>query len=156
MKLLVDRAWKKPTYTISRLFVDGERFYEVLEDVDRGLKQTDSIGYILSKKIFSETAIPSGTYIVRMDVVSPKYAAVKWYRDLCGGRMPRLEKVPGFDGILIHPGGGNGPLDTSGCLLVGRNTIVGKLTKSRDTFKALYEKMLAAHNKGETITIEIR
>ena len=152
MKLLVDRAWKKPTYTISRLFVDGERFYEVLEDVDRGLKQTDSIGYILSKKIFSETAIPSGTYIVRMDV--PKYAAVKWYRDLCGGRMPRLEKVPGFDGILIHPG--STALDSSGCLLTGRNTAVGRLTSSRETFKALYAKMLAAHNKGETITIEIR
>lgn len=155
MKLLVDRAWRKPTYTISRLFVDGERFGEVLEDTDRGLKQTDSIGYILSKKVYSETAIPSGTYVVRMDVVSPKYAAVKWYRDLCGGRMPRLEKVPGFDGILIHPGGGNGPLDTSGCLLVGRNTIVGKLTKSRDTFKALYSMMKKAHDRGDEITIEI-
>ena len=154
MKLLVDRAWKKPTYTISRLFVDGERFGEVLEDRDRGLKQTDSIGYILSKKVPAETAIPSGTYNIRMDVVSPKYAAVKWYRDLCGGRMPRLEKVPGFDGILIHPGSTS--LDSSGCLLTGKNTAVGRLTSSRDTFKALYAKMLAAHNKGETITIEIR
>ena len=154
MKLLVDRAWKKPTYTISRLFVDGKRFYEILEDADRGLKQTDSIGYILSKKVPAETAIPSGTYIVRMDVVSPKYSAVKWYKDLCGGRMPRLEKVPGFDGILIHPG--SSALDSAGCLLCGRNTVVGKLTSSRDTFKALYEKMLAAHKRGETITIEIK
>lgn len=156
MRLLVDRKYKKPTYTISNLFIDGLWLCNVLEDADRGLKQTDSIGYILSKKVPAETAIPSGTYIVRMDVVSPKYSAVKWYKDLCGGRMPRLEKVPGFDGILIHPGGGNGPLDTSGCLLVGRNTIVGKLTQSRDTFKSLYSMMKKAHDRGETITIEIR
>lgn len=154
MKLLVDRAWKKETYTISKLFVDGKRFYEILEDADRGLKQTDSIGYILSKKVPAETAIPSGTYNVRMDVVSPKYSAVKWYKDLCGGRMPRLEKVPGFDGILIHPG--SSALDSAGCLIPGRNTVVGKLTSSRDTFKALYAKMLAAYNRGESITIEIR
>lgn len=154
MKLLVDRAWKKETYTVSRLFVDGKRFYEVLEDADRGLKQTDLVGYILAKKVPAETAIPSGTYNVRMDIVSPKYSAVKWYKDLCGGKMPRLEKVPGFDGILIHPG--STALDSSGCLLVGRNTKVGQLTSSRDTFKELYKKMLAAHNKGETITIEIQ
>lgn len=154
MRLLVDRAWKKETYTISRLFIDGKRFYEVLEDRDRGLKQTDPVSKILTKKVFAETAIPSGIYTVRMDVVSPKYAAVKWYRDLCGGRMPRLEKVPGFDGILIHPG--NTALDSSGCLLCGRNTKVGQLTVSRETFKELYKKLLAAHNKGETITIEIR
>lgn len=154
MKLLVDRAWKKETYTISRLFVDGKRFYEVLEDKDRGLKQTDSIGYILSKKVYSETAIPSGTYIVRMDVVSPKYAAVKWYRDLCGGRMPRLENVPGFEGILIHPG--STALDTSGCIICGKNTIKGRLTSSRDTFKELYGMMDAAYKRGEKITIEIR
>lgn len=154
MKLLVDRAWKKETYTISRLFVDGKRFYEVLEDKDRGLKQTDSIGYILSKKMYLETAIPSGTYIVRMDVVSPKYAAVKWYRDLCGGRMPRLENVPGFEGILIHPG--STALDTSGCIICGKNTIKGRLTSSRDTFKELYGMMDAAYKRGEKITIEIR
>ena len=42
MKLLVDRAWKKETYTVSRLFVDGVRFCEVIEDKDRGLPP---IGY---------------------------------------------------------------------------------------------------------------
>lgn len=153
MKLLVDRAWKKETYTISRLFVDGKRFYEIIEDRDRGLKKSDTISYIMSKKIHSETAIPSGEYKVRMDVVSPKYQAVKWYNDLCKGRMPRLEGVPGFDGILIHPG--NTALDSSGCLLPGRNTKVGQVTQSRETFAALYKQMKAAFDRGEEITIEI-
>ena len=153
MKLLVDRAWKKETYTVSRLFVDGVRFCEVIEDKDRGLKQSQPISNIIARKVWGETAIPSGTYTVRMDVVSPKYKAVKWYDDLCGGKMPRLEGVPGFDGILIHPG--NTALDSWGCLLPGKNTKVGQVTASRETFKVLYGKMKDAHDRGEQITIEI-
>jgi len=153
MKLKIDRAWKKDTYTISRLFVDGKRFYESLEDKDRGLKQTDSLEHIRKVKVPGETAIPSGTYEITLNVVSPKYRAIKWYRDLCGGRMPRLLNVPGFDGILIHPG--STALDSAGCILCGRNTAKGKLTSSRDTFKALYQKMEEARKRGEKITIEI-
>lgn len=153
MKIKVDRKWKKDTYTISPLYVDGSRFYEILEDKDRGLKQTDSLDYIKSRKIAGETAIPTGIYKVTLDVVSPKYAAVKWYKDFCGGRMPRLLNVPGWDGILIHPG--TTALDSWGCLICGRNTVKGKVTSSRDTFKALYKKMKAAYDRGEEITIEI-
>ena len=154
MKLMTDRAWKKDTYTIGRFFVDGKRFYETLEDKDRGLKQTDSLDYILKVKVPGETAIPSGTYEVRIDIVSPKYKAVKWYDDLCGGRMPRIMNVPGYDGILIHPL--TSALDSRGCIGVGRNTIKGKLTSSRDTFKALYRKMEEAVKRGEKIFIEIK
>ena len=153
MKLKVERAWKKSTYTISRFFINGKRYYEMLEDRDRGLKQTDSLAVIKSKKVPNETAIPSGVYRITLDVVSPKYAAVKWYKDFCKGKMPRLLDVPGFEGILIHPG--NTALDSSGCLLPGRNTEVGKVTSSRDTFKEIYKQMKKAHDKGEEITIEI-
>lgn len=66
--------------------------------------------------------------------------------------MPRLKNVPGYEGVLIHPG--NTALDTLGCVLVGRNTKVGQLTNSRDTFRALYNKMQVAHKAGEE-TIEI-
>ena len=69
--------------------------------------------------------------------------------------MPRLKNVPGFDGVLFHPGGSNGALDTMGCVLVGRNTKKGKLTSSRDTFKALYKRLETAYNKGEKIIVEI-
>lgn len=154
MRILIDRAWKKETYTISRLYIDGVLFCNSLEDKDRGIKQSDPIYFIRSRKIYSETAIPSGRYNVRMDVVSPKYSAIRWYRELCNGKMPRLENVPGFDGILIHPG--SSALDSSGCILVGKNTIKGRLTQSKDTFAALYRKMKAAYNRGEKITIEIK
>ena len=154
MKLTVDRRWKKATYTIGILYVDGVRFCETLEDKDRGLKQTDSYSSIRSRKVYGETAIPTGTYEIRMDVVSPKYGAVSWYQNLCGGKMPRLTGVPCFEGILIHPG--NTALDSYGCLLVGRNTKVGQVTSSKDTFAALYKKMKAAADRGESIMIEIR
>ena len=153
MKLTLERRWKKDTYTIGRLYVDGAFFCNTLEDKDRGLKQTDSLLSIQARKIYGETAIPTGTYDVNMDFASPKYSASKWYMDVCGGKPPRLMDVPGFYGILIHTG--NTALDTLGCILVGRNTKVGQVTSSRDTFKALYKKMKSARDRGEKITITI-
>lgn len=153
MKLKIDRRWKKATYTVGILYVDGVRFCETLEDKDRGLFQTDYLAQIKSVKVYGETAIPVGSYRVTLSVISPKYAGVQWYKDLCGGKMPRLLNVPGFEGILIHPG--NNALQSYGCVLVGRNTKVGELTESKATFKKLYAKMRAAWDRGETITIDI-
>ncbi len=153
MQLKLKRIAKKTTYTIGRLFVDGVRFCDTLEDTDRGLKQTDAPAAIAARKVYGETAIPTGTYTVAMNTVSPKYSAVSWYKKLNGGKMPRLLRVPGYEGVLIHPG--NSALDTLGCVLVGRNTVVGRLTQSRSTFESLYKKMRAAADAGETITLTI-
>ena len=153
MKLKIERRWPKATYTIGVLFIDGLRYCETLEDRDRGLKQTDPPTYISSRKVAGETAIPKGTYGVAMNVTSPKYAGVAWYYNFCRGKMPRLLAVPGFDGILIHPG--TSALDTRGCILVGKNTKVGKLTESTACFQQIYKLMKAAADRGETISIEI-
>ena len=153
MKIEVERRWKKETYTIGRLYVDGVYFCNTLEDKCRGLKQTDSIFFIKQRKVYGETAIPTGTYTIAMNVISPKYAAIAWYWQLCQGKMPRLLNVPGFEGILVHPG--NDPTQTLGCLLVGKNTKVGQLTESKATFKALYKEMKKAYDAGEEITIII-
>lgn len=153
MKLKLDRKYRKDTYSIGILYINGVRFCETVEDKDRGLKQTDPISKIKSVKVYGETAIPTGTYKISMDIVSPKYAAVTFYKQLCGGKMPRLMDVPGFEGILLHPG--NTALDSYGCILPGKNKIKGGVTQSRDTFRALYNKMEIAHKKGEEITIEI-
>ena len=154
MKVKVERRWPKPTYTIGRLYIDGIYYCNTLEDRDRGLKQTDPLAHITAKKVAGETAIPKGTYGVAMNVTSPKYAGVAWYWQFCRGKMPRLLAVPGFDGILIHPG--TDALSTRGCILVGRNTKVGKLTESRACFQELYKLMKEAADRGETITIEIK
>ena len=154
MKLVLDRKWPKATYTIGRLYVDGAYFCNTLEDTDRGLDFRMTEAQIAKRKVYGETAIPKGTYLVDLGTVSPKYKAVAWYDKLCGGKMPRLKAVPGFSGILVHPG--STALDTKGCILVGKNTQVGKLTESRDTFQWLYVKMSAAVKRGELITIEIK
>ena len=50
----------------------------------------------------------------------------------------------------------NTPFDTYGCILVGKNTIKGQVTQSKDTFAKLYKQMKAASDKGEVIEIEIK
>lgn len=49
--------------------------------------------------------------------------------------MPFLQDVKGRSGIMIHTG--NIPSETKGCLLVGRNKVVGALIESRKTFDSL-------------------
>ena len=154
MRLKVIRKWKKGTYTIGQLLVDGAFFCNTLEDKDRGLTQDTELAVIKAAKVYGETAIPSGVYDVVMDEVSPKYRAVKWYNKNCrGGCMPRIQDVPGFAGILIHPG--NSALDSNGCILVGKNTAVGRVTQSRDYFLRLYKLMAAAFDRGEDIILQI-
>ena len=153
MELVIDRKWKKQNYTISNLTIDGEWFCNVLEDTDRNLDDSMSIEKIKSLKKPSITAIPRGTYEVSLDITSPKYSKIPFYKELCNGKLPRLLYVKGFDGILIHAG--NTDKDSSGCLLVGQNKVKGQVINSRETFKALYKLLKDRRIKGEKITIKI-
>lgn len=134
MKLRVERLWKKPAYTVGRLFVDGKLFCNTLEDTVRDLSN--------EKKVYGKTAIPYGEYRVVYNW-SPKF----------GRNLPRLLNVPAFEDILIHPG--NTADDSAGCILVGRNTEVGRLTESRYTSDKLNVLIEDAQRGGESITIEI-
>lgn len=153
MEVSIKRKYKKSTYTIGNLYINEEWFCNTLEDKDRGLKQTMSIEELKKMKVYGETAIPTGRYIVRMDIVSQKYSGVKWYKDNFGGRMPRLESVKAFLGILIHPG--TTALDSLGCILVGLNKAKGKVLESRATFLKLWKIFEAAYKRGETIYLTI-
>ena len=153
MELLIDRKWKKQSYTISNLYIDGKWFSNVLEDTDRNLDDSMSEDKIRALKIPSITAIPRGTYEITLDVVSTKYSKIQFYKDVCNGKVPRLKNVKGFDGILIHSG--NTDKDSSGCLLVGHNKVKGQVINSKETFKQLYQLLQDRKNKGEKITIKI-
>ena len=59
--------------------------------------------------------------------------------------------VPGYDGVLIHSG--NTDKDSSGCILVGENKVVGKLINSQATWTKLMYKLLKDKN-NITITIQ--
>ena len=156
MEILVERKWKKPTYTVGNLYINGKWIANTLEDTDRGLKDSMSLEEIKKIKIKDQTCIPYGTYTITLDVVSPKFSTKTYYKEVCNGKVPRLLNVKGFDGILIHVGDGpNGYRLTEGCILVGRNTIKGGLTEGKKYFQLLYNQMLEAKKRGEKVTIEI-
>ena len=153
MKLTLKRIAKKDSYTIGNLYVNGQFLCNTIEDKDRNLKDSDSLDEIKKIKIPSLTAIPSGTYRITLNVVSPKFNQKDYYKKFCGGRLPRLLGVKGFDGILIHKG--TTEKDSSGCIIVGDNTIVGKVTNSQVCFEKLYKLLKEANDKGEDISIDI-
>ena len=144
MDLTLKRIARRETYTIGHLYIDGKYFCDTIEDTDRGLKQSLPQSVNAAKKRRGVTAIPEGKYLVVMNVKSPKFSTKKQY-EWCGGYLPRLVNVPAFDGVLIHIG--NTAKDTEGCLLVGKNTQVGKVLDSTATFKELYQRLKAAKDR---------
>lgn len=152
MNLKLKRIAKKSSYTIGKLYVDGKYFCDTLEDTDRGLISYKPESELRRLKVKGKTAIPTGKYEITLSIVSPKFSKYASYK-FCGGKLPRLLNVPIYEGVLIHIG--NDADDTEGCILVGRNKVVGKVIKSGETFKALYTELLKAKAKGETIWIEI-
>lgn len=148
MEILVKRIAKKSKYTIGKMYIDGQYICDTLEDADRGLNQNMSLKEINSKKVYGETAIPTGTYKVDMNTVSPKFKSRTWAKPY-GGKLPRLVSVPGYDGVLIHPG--NKAEDTLGCILVGENKAIGQVLNSQTTFK----RVMSILTEGTNITITI-
>lgn len=149
MELLLKRIAKKNKYTIGNLYVNGEWFCNTLEDTDRGLTQDMPLEEIKKIKVYGKTAIPTGTYKVNMSIISPKFKSRVWAKPY-NGMIPRLENVPGYEGILLHPG--NSAEDSIGCILPGYNTVKGKVTQSQDTF----HKLMAILTKEKDITITIQ
>lgn len=142
MLITIDRAWKRESYTMSRLFVDGEKFCNALEDTDRGLYQGMCREYVLAKKVKGTTAIPRGTYNV-IYTYSPRFKR----------KLPLIENVTGYEGVRIHPG--NTAKDTEGCILVGQNLKVGMVLNSREWTEKLIAKMQTAWSKGEKVKLKI-
>lgn len=153
MELKVKRIAKQNGYTIGRLFIDGKYFADTLEDTDRGLDSNMPLDILKRKKLAHITAIPTGKYQVAMNVVSPRMSRSNFYKQYGGGRVPRLLNVPAYEGVLIHCG--NTAKDTDGCILVGKNTKVGMILESRQTYANLYPLLEATAKKGEKIWITI-
>ena len=127
MKIKVDRIYKGESYTIGKMYLNGEYFCDTLEDAIRPVK------------IPNETAIPAGTYKVEV-TYSPRFKR----------NLPLLIDVPNYTGIRIHNGSNKD--HTSGCILVGFNTSKGILSDSRKTSDQLTEKLKSL---SEPIEIEI-
>lgn len=153
MELFLERKYKKSNYTIGNLYIDGTFFCNTIEDKDRDLNSNMTESQIRSKKIYGETAIPTGTYTIDMNTISPKFKTRSWAKPY-GGRLPRLLDVKGFEGVLIHVG--NTSKDSLGCVLVGENKVKGQVINSTITFNKLMKILLEASLEGETITLTIK
>lgn len=139
MQLTLKRKEFGKDYTISQLYINNSYFCDTCEDVDRGLKSTDTLSQIKKVKIPEKTAIPYGQYEITL-TYSPRFRKI----------LPLLNNVPGFEGVRIHTG--NSHLDTEGCLLVGKNTGKGIVSNSRYWFNKL---MPILTNTKEKIFINI-
>lgn len=135
MKLVLQRIYAGKDYTIGRLAVDGMRYCDTLE-----LPVALADG---RRNVPRKTAILAGTYDIVVNV-SPKFKRL----------LPRLLRVPGRDGILIHRG--NRPSDITGCILVGENKVKGMVINSTPYEQRLVEMTLEAQSRCEDITIEIK
>lgn len=143
MKLTLKRKYLGKKYTIGDLHIDGKFFCNTIEDTVRELPTScpnTSKGSTCKcrEKVYAETAVPEGTYKITMEH-SPRFKR----------KLPFLHNVPHFIGILIHSG--TTEKDSAGCLIVGKNTIKGKVTESRITSDKLNEIL----SKEKHITIQI-
>ena len=152
MKIEMKRIYTNNRYTISHIYVYGVYCCDAIEDTDRGWHSGMSDAYIRNNKIVCKSAIPVGTYEVTLNVVSPKFSQKPYYKKFCGGRLPRLLNVPGFDGILMHRG--KDEKSSAGCIILGYNKIKGQVVKSQEAFEKLYKILDEVNKRKEKITIE--
>lgn len=130
MELKVIRRRLLPDRTIGDLYIDGNLFCQTMEDQVRPA----------GEKVPGKTAIPAGRYEVRL-TYSARFRKV----------LPQLMRVPLFEGVRIHPG--NGPADTEGCLLLGKEQ--GDIVAhSRDTFNDFIDLLELVKTEPVYITIK--
>lgn len=150
MELRLDRIFKTNTVTIGELYIDGKYFCDTLEDRIRPLPETcpntpKGIACNCPEKVAGKTAIPAGTYKVRLSY-SNRFKRI----------MPEICSVPHFLGIRIHKG--NKTADTDGCILVG--TWEGDKEDWISNSTVAYDKLIpllqTATDNKESITITIK
>ena len=152
MELLLTRIAKRKTYTIGRLCIlekvideystgTAERYFcDTLEPTWRDYKNG-------AYKVKGRSAIPEGRYAVVISF-SPKFK--QWLPILLGG--PEFNRK--WQGIRIHAG--NTAADTEGCILVGKNKLVGQVVDSRIWLHRLKQKIVEAKEKGEAVWLTIK
>lgn len=143
MELKLERETFTSQSTIGSLFCGGVFLCHILEDTDRGLTSGMALGEIQTKKVYGKTAIPRGRYQI-VATMSQRFAKI----------LPLLLKVPGFEGIRIHPG--NTPADTDGCLLPGLTGAKDFVGSSRDAFSVVDKLIHRALDRGDEVWITIQ
>jgi hypothetical protein len=135
--LKVVRDTYRPTYTLGRLYINDVFFCDTVEDAVRDINKDGDLSDKGEAKVYGETAIPSGTYKMIINMSNR-------FRKM----MPLLIDVKGFEGIRIHAG--NKASDSHGCILVGFTRTKDGVGQSRLAFESLMYK-LERYNSYEVI-----
>ena len=152
MELILTRIAKRKAYTIGRLSIreqiadeystgiEDRYFCDTLEPTWRDYEHG-------AYKIKGKSAIPEGRYAVVISW-SPKFK--QWLPILLGG--PEFNSK--WQGVRIHAG--NTSEDTEGCILVGKNRVVGQVLDSRVWLNRLKQKIVEAKNRGEPVWLTVK
>lgn len=151
IEIILTRIARRPTYTIGRLYIDGKRISDTIEDRDRGLDDSMSEARIRELKVYGMTAIPTGRYRISL-TKSEKFKNRVWAKAY-KGLIPILENVKGFTGIRIHPA--NTAEELLGCIAPGENTTVGRVNCSTAAYYRLMDILVPAWTAGIPIYITI-
>ena len=152
MELILERIAKRKTYTIGRLYIkrrmDDEYLAGTADDYFCDTLEPTWRDYANGAyKIKGKSAIPEGRYAVVI-TWSPKFK--QWLPVLLGG--PDFSRL--WQGIRIHAG--NTVKDTTGCILVGRNQLVGQVLESRKWLYELKQKIIEAKARDEPVWLTIK
>ena len=177
MELILERIAKRKTYTIGRLYIEthpqplpereGSSYpvsQNLADKLSTPLPDREGTGESLlyfcdtleptwrdyangAYKVKGRSAIPEGRYAVVISY-SPKFK--QWLPILLGG--PEFNRK--WQGIRIHAG--NCSEDTEGCILVGKNKLVGQVVDSRIWLHRLKQKIVEAKEKGEAVWLTIK
>lgn len=152
MTILVERVFNSPSYCISHVYVDGQYVCDAIEDTDRMLDQSQTVEYIKAHKIYKETAIPKGTYEIKL-TYSPKFAQRNFAKKY-GGKLPEIIGVPCWSGVRLHPA--NYATELEGCIAPGLNKIKGCVVESTKCFyKIMDDYIMPSIKRNEKINITI-
>lgn len=136
MELYLKRHTYSENYTLGNLtFANEDISIPTVEDKVRPN----------GEKVYGETAIPAGRYKVSLDVVSPKFSQYPFYMEVCEGKLPRLQDVPGFSGILLHCG--INEENSLGCPILNKRN--GSLEKSKEYFRKMMEILSSVPDKND-------
>lgn len=129
--------------TIGRLMVEGKKFCNTLEDVERFPVTWKTVAEFAGIKVYGKTAIPTGKYELTVT-----YSA-RFKRPLV-----LVMNVPNYTSIRVHSG--TTPEDTLGCPLLGKfnskdNTVYGG--KSLGIEKKFTDYVLAKMKLGKVYLI---
>ena len=109
-------------------------------------------------KVFAETCIPTGTYVLAVRTHGGFHEKYKKRFPGFHQGMIEVTNVPGFSDILIHCG--NSHRHTAGCLLTGNTPVIiaegggdFEVGRSEEAYRRIYPIIVAPLLEGEASTI---